>query len=85
MFLIDKIEPLYFFISLFIGLFFTYMLTPSPDVIIKYPTPENAKHNIYKDDADNCFKYRTEEVKCPNDKKLINEIPVQQKQKPDQN
>ena len=85
MFLIDKIEPIYFFISLFIGLFLTYMLTPSPDVIIKYPTPENAEYNIYKDDADNCFKYKSEEVKCPNDKKLINEIPVQQKQKQDQN
>jgi hypothetical protein len=58
------------------------MFTPAPDVIIKYPTPENAGHNIYTDDADNCFKYGSEEVKCPKDKKLINEIPVQQKQKP---
>lgn len=77
MFLIDKIEPLYFFISLFIGLFITYTFTPDPEVIIKFPTPENAGKIIYKDNSDNCFKFKSNEVKCPSDNSKIKSIPIQ--------
>ena len=78
MFLIDKIEPIYFFISLFVGLFLCYILTPTPDIIIKYPTPETAHKLIFKDGANNCYKFISEEVDCPDDEKLINEIPIQE-------
>ena len=77
MFLIDKIEPIVFLISLFVGLFFCYILTPVPEIIVKYPTPETASKLIFKDDADNCYKFISNEVECPNDKKLINNIPIQ--------
>ena len=77
MFLIDKIEPLYFFISLFIGLFITYTFTPDPEVIIKFPTPENAGKIIYRDNSDNCFKFKSNEVKCPSDNSKIKSIPIQ--------
>ena len=30
---------------------------PEPDVIIKYPTPENAHNLTFRDDADNCYKF----------------------------
>jgi hypothetical protein len=79
MLFLNKIIPFYFLISLFIGLFFTYTLTPTPDVIIKYPTPED-KDTIYRDDVDNCFKFISEEINCPNNKSEIKEIPIQQKQ-----
>ena len=42
-------DPLYFLIALSIGLFYTYLTTPMPEIIIKYPTPENAGKIIYKD------------------------------------
>jgi hypothetical protein len=77
MFLIDKIEPLYFFISLFIGLFITYTFSPDPEVIIKFPTPENAGKIIYRDNSDNCFKFKSNEVKCPSDNSKIKSIPIQ--------
>ena len=32
--------------------FFVYILTPTPDIILKYPTPDNAGSIIYKDKAD---------------------------------
>ena len=80
MFLIDKIDPLFFFISLFIGLFLCYVTAPTPDIIIKYPTPENAKNLIFKDRANNCYKFISEEVDCPLDENEISEIPIEEKQ-----
>jgi len=79
MFLIDKIIPIVFFISLFIGLFLTYITSPDPDIIIKYPTPETCHTVIYKDDADNCYKFISNNVKCPKNKNIIKEIPIQKK------
>jgi len=40
MMIFNQINPLYFFVSLFIGLFFGYVTTPEPTIIIKYPTPD---------------------------------------------
>ena len=84
MLLINRINPLIFLISLFIGIFFCYITTPTPEVIITYPTPENSGKITYKDDADNCYKFKSKHVKCPSDKSLIKKIPVQivKKQKP---
>ena len=76
MILINKIYPLYFFIALFIGLLLTYSTTPLPEIVIKYPTPENAGKIIYKDNANNCFKFISEQVNCPNDISKINKIPI---------
>ena len=54
------------------------MFTPLPDIIIKYPTPDNTESIRYKDRADNCYKYKTTEVDClkNKDKKVI-DIPMQ--------
>lgn len=71
------IDPFYFFVALFIGMFITYISTPTPDVIIKYPTPENVGKIIYKDNADVCYKYEMQEVDCPIDKSKIKKIKLQ--------
>ena len=75
--LFERIDPFYFLISLAIGLFMTYVFTPTPKIIYKYPTPDNAPSVTYIDGADNCFKYQPKEVKCPTDFKKIKEIPTQ--------
>lgn len=66
-----------FLISLVIGLFVVYVFNPTPTVIYVYPTPENIDKLQYKDYANNCYEFTSKEVKCPNDKKLINIIPIQ--------
>ena len=66
-----KFDPYYFIISFAIGLFMAYLFTPTPEVIIRYPTPENAGKIIYKDDNDVCYKYKASEVQCPKDKSKI--------------
>jgi len=71
------IEPLYFFLSLFVGLFFVYISTPTPEIVFKYPMPENADKLVYQDDADTCYKYIVSEIKCPSDKSKIKEFKLQ--------
>jgi len=78
MFIFNKIDLKWFFLSLAFGLLIVYCTTPSPELIIKYPTPENASTTIFNDDSDNCYKFTTNEIKCPNDD-LINDIPIQKK------
>jgi len=66
-----------FLVSFAIGIFFVYILGPEIKTIYVYPTPENVDKILFKDKADNCFKFIEEEVECPRDKNLISSIPVQ--------
>ena len=78
MFIIDNIQPFWFFLSLCLGLFYVYITTPTPEIIMKYPTPENANESIFDDDSNNCYKFVTHEVDCKTAKE-VNEIPIQRK------
>ena len=66
-----------FLVSLAIGLMFVYLFQPELSVIYVYPTPDNQEKIQYKDKAGNCFKFNSEEVKCPYDKTTIKNIPIQ--------
>lgn len=70
-----------FIISLAIGLFFSYITTPLPEVILVYPTPDNINSIQYRDEGDNCFGFTSAEVKCPQDKTRIREYPLQERKK----
>jgi hypothetical protein len=61
----DYIDPLSFFIALFIGLFFTYIYYKPRKIIIQWPTPENAGKIVYKNENDeNCYAYKASEIDC---------------------
>tara|TARA_Y100000768_G_C23968431_1_gene679147 strand:- start:211 stop:429 length:219 start_codon:yes stop_codon:yes gene_type:complete len=68
------INPLFFFIGLFIGFFIIYINSPIPEIIIQYPTPKNAGNIVYKDKDDVCYKYKVKQVSCPKDKKNLKKI-----------
>lgn len=78
MFLLNNIDTFWFLVSLCFGLMLVYCTNPVPDIIIKYPTPENADNLIFTDDSNNCYKFKTKLVRCPNSNK-INSIPIQRK------
>ncbi len=67
----NNLEPAVFIIALCIGLGMTYIFTPAPRIIYKYPTPFNSGEITYKNSADTCYKYDARVITCPNDKKLI--------------
>ncbi len=66
-----------FLISFAIGIFFVYIYGPEMKEIIIYPNPENIDKLVFKDKADNCFRYEEILVECPKNSSLITEIPVQ--------
>jgi hypothetical protein len=69
-----KIYPLYFFISLGIGFFFVYIMTPKPQVVLKFPSPLNAGKIKYKDKLEGCFVFDAANVSCPIDQSTIKYI-----------
>lgn len=60
-----KFQPFYFFLTLFIGFFIIYVFYPKPKIIIKYPNPNIAQDTLYIDDSNVCYKYKKEQIKCP--------------------
>ena len=53
--------------SFLIGLLIMHIMNPSQKKIYVYPTPENVDLLLHRDNANNCFKYKQVEVKCPAD------------------
>lgn len=82
-FLDNYLSLKYFFIAFSIGIFMVYISEPIPDIIIKYPTPENVNKIIYQDSADICYKYDKKEVSCPKDGGVV--IPLQHDKNEDNN
>ena len=81
MFLKKYILPLPFFIALFFGFLMVYVTAPEPRIVFKHPNPDNVDNNIYQEDeeGENCYKYEVDEVKCPVNKNIIKEHPVEYK------
>ncbi len=66
-----------FILSLAIGIFVVYISQPPTQVIYVYPNPENEDRVLFKDKADNCFRFTSKEVLCPNDDKQIRSYNIQ--------
>ena len=75
--LFEYINPYIFIIAFCIGIFLTYISTPPPNIVIKYPTPHTAGKVIYRDSADMCYKYTSKKVQCPADKSKIESVKIQ--------
>ena len=66
-----------FFISLAVGLLLVYIYQPAPTIIYVYPTPENVNKIQFKDKTNNCYHFKSNEIKCPSDTTKIQTIPLQ--------
>ena len=74
--LLGNLRPLWFFTAFAVGLLVCYLLTPAPEVIVKFPSPYNAGKVVYRDKAQNCFTYSATEVACPKDKAAMRPQPI---------
>jgi hypothetical protein len=72
MIMLTEYVDIYVLILVFIiGLLVTYIITPVPKTLIKYPTPDNIGKVMYIDDNNVCYKYKMVEVICPIDNSKI--------------
>ena len=58
-----RLIPLYFILSMFLTMLIIYIFTPDPQVIIKYPSPNDNSSCTYIDDKGVCYKYHRKELK----------------------
>ena len=63
--MLRKIRPLWFFAAFAFGLLVCYILTPPPELVMKFPSPSNAGKVTYRDKEDNCFAFQAQPVACP--------------------
>ena len=73
----NHLQLLPFLVGLFFGMFFVYVLKPSPTVIYKYPTMDNAGSVVYQDRNGVCFKYHADTVDCDKNESRITSYPLQ--------
>ena len=66
-----------FITSLAIGLFVVYISMPPTQITYVYPNTDNEDKILYNDKADNCFKFESHEVECPQDVSKIRSYQVQ--------
>ena len=72
-----RLRFIYFIAAFLVGILSCHLLSPAPDVVVKFPSPYNAGSVIYKhDENDGCFKYDANMVECPIDKSLIRPQPL---------
>jgi len=53
-----------FTLAFIFGIIYIFISTPKPRTIIKYPTPYNSDKLIYKSDNGDCYKFKSDLVKC---------------------
>lgn len=73
--MLKVIRPIYFFIAFAVGLFFVYVFSPPPNIVVKFPSPYNSGKIEYKHN-DSCYVYESENVACPDNKSLIKPQPL---------
>jgi hypothetical protein len=66
-----------FLVSLSIGLFLTYITNPPTRTIFVFPTPDNVDELVFKDNSENCFTFKADEVDCPENSDEIENYAVQ--------
>jgi hypothetical protein len=64
-----------FLITFLLGLLYIYYIDYNRRVIV-YPNRYNIDKIEYKDEAENCFGYKVQEINCPSDKSKIEIVPL---------
>lgn len=59
-----EIDLLVVLFGILLGFFITYITSPPPQIVVKYPTIDNIQTTTYVDENGQCYKYFAEEVKC---------------------
>jgi hypothetical protein len=66
-----------FLIGLVLGFIGIYLMKPLDKTIMKYPSPENVKNTVYRDQNGICYTYSVEKVDCDKNEGTLSEYPIQ--------
>lgn len=73
----NHLQLLPFFLGLFVGMFFVYILKPTAVMVYKYPNLDNAGKTVYQDRNGVCFTYHADTVDCDKNEERIVSYPLQ--------
>lgn len=59
----EYIELHTFVVSFALGLMLVYCLSPPPQIVHKFPTPENYD-TVYRDEHNSCYRFRAKRIEC---------------------
>ena len=51
-------------ISFCVGILYVYISAPPPNIVMKFPSPNNAGKVVYKNKLNECYKYDYSKVDC---------------------
>lgn len=74
--LLGRVNFKIFLLAFAVGLLVCYVMTPPPEVVVKFPSPYNAGKVVYKDKAGTCFAYKADKSTCPKDKGAVKPQPI---------
>jgi len=55
-----------FFVAFAVGMLIVYAIEPPVTIVPKYPNPDNAATQVYRDIAGGHYKYEVKDVECTN-------------------
>ena len=56
-----------FFVAFAVGMLIVYTIEPPVTIVTKYPNPDNADTQVYRDIAGGHYKYEVKDVECTKD------------------
>lgn len=66
----DKLNVFALIISFCIGILYVYISSPTPNIVVKFPSPYNAGKILYKNNSNECYKYQYDKVNCDTAKNI---------------
>ena len=72
----DHIRPVPLLAGIALGIVGFLFVKPQQNVVLKYPTPENAGKMVYKDKNGVCYQYKATSVDCDKNESRLKEFPI---------
>lgn len=74
--MLTYIRAPYFVAAFAVGMLYVYLWTPTPRVVVRFPSPHDVQPHVYKTETGSCFMYEAEKVPCPADASRVRPQPV---------
>jgi hypothetical protein len=66
-----------FLVGLLFGILFLTFWKEEPQIVMRYPHPDNVNGRIYKDHNHTCYQYKSSEVNCDSNEETLKPYPLQ--------